>query len=550
MKRLFFMMAAVAAMVGCSKESNDTTNVESKTMFTMNASIVTDDTRVTVDGNNFTDVKWEQGDVVALSSVGGASATLVAETGGDTDVRFVGEGSATADADTYYAIYPATTITDGVANVELASQSGDDKDSAVLVAKAEGTKGVAIDMAFKPANALLHVAVSGVSSLSKAEFVAFDGTMLPQGFDYLFASETTQRYGEVAAYTIENPSKDGFFFSLPADLNMANGYVVRLTDVSGNVCSKAYNAKIFEKATTTRVNIEWSQPTVTLGAKTSYSYYLAGQPSIANSCANTDVFFVTGKSGESCASSYAGVQDAMISDLGYEVDGTTYTYSAGQVSWDKAANTFCINETPSYSTAWGEKSDIKAFVVVNDKKYYSTNNVWLTGLPYSYNFVNGSLDAYRSAGWSTNGKLRVSNETLAGRAKTLVLCHRRYSKVFIVLFDEHEKGFVVSPKFFVPATTMVQPSIVHSTYNAGGDIARITYVGAVPNTTSSNQSAISFSTTGGSNTGGTIYGANVWQNSFGLSESTPYISIDCNDTAGNNLGAYYFLHEAHFRYAE
>lgn len=548
MKKIFIALAAVAAMVGCSKENAPIDAIE-KDSFTMNASIVLDETRVTVEGDKFTDVKWEAGDNVTLSSAAGASATLAAEAGGDTNIRFVGEGTAAADSDTYYAIYPATTITNGEANVELAAQSGDD--AAVLVAKAAGNKGEAINMEFKPVNSLLHVAVNGVESLSKAEFKSYTGKSLAANFTYNYADDTIEHgTSTVASYEVANPAADGFFFSLPADLDMSEGYVVTLTDTNGNVCSKAYNGKIFERGKTTRVNIEWSTPSVTLGAKTSYSYYLAGDSATANKCANTDIFFVTGKNGESCASSYAGVQDAMITDLGYEVDGATYTYSAGQVSWDKGNNAFSMISNPSYSTSWGEKTGIKAFVVVNGKKVYSTNNLWLTGLPYSYNFVDGSLDAYRSAGWSTNGKLRVSNETLIGRSKTLVLCHRRYVNYWIGKADEHEKGYVVSPKFFVPATTMVQPSIVHSTYYSGGDLARTTYVGAVSKTTSSNKSAISFSTTGGSSTGGTIYGANVWQNSFGLTASTPYISIDCNDTPEELTGAYYFLHEAHFRYAE
>lgn len=411
MKRLFFMMAAVAAMVGCSKESNDTTNVESKTMFTMNASIVTDDTRVTVDGNNFTDVKWEQGDVVALSSVAGASATLVAETGGDTDVRFVGDGAAGADSDTYYAIYPAMTITDGVANVELVSQSGDDKDSAVLVAKADGTKGVAIDMAFKPANALLHVAVSGVSSLSKAEFVAFDGTMLPQGFDYLFASETTQRYGEVAAYTIENPSKDGFFFSLPADLNMANGYVVRLTDASGNVCSKAYNGKTFEKATTTRVAIDFATPSVTLGAKTSYSYYLLNQPASANSCANNVVYF----SGD-CASTYAGIQNVYVTEVGFKVDGTTYSSANGGVTWNKSAKSFSMNNmTVSEKRGYA----VEAYIVTKEHgTITASNTLYITGLPYTLN-VSANDGTWAEDGyvnWNTSSGIRLGYNQWGGSA--------------------------------------------------------------------------------------------------------------------------------------
>lgn len=543
MKKIFMALAAVAALVGCSKE-NTPMDVVANDNFAINASIVLDDTRVTVEGENFTDVKWVAGDEVTLSSKAGASAKLVAESGGDTDIRFVGEGSAVADADTYYAIYPATAIVDGEATIDLATQSG--SDAAVLVSKAEGEKDVAIDMAFKPANALLHVAVSGVSSLSKAEFVAYDGTALPQSFTYAFESESVATTGEVAAYTIENPLVDGFFFSLPADLNLENGYVVRLTDASGNVCSKAYNGKMFAKATTTRVAIDFATPSVTLGAKTSYSYYAAGLPATANSCANTDIFFVTGKNGESCASSYAGVQDAMISDLGYEVDGTTYTYSAGQVSWDKATNTFCINEAPSYSTAWGEKTGIKAFVVVNGKKYYSTNNLWLTGLPYSYNFVNGSLDAYRNAGWSTNGKLRVESETLAGHSSTLVLHH--YRKVFSTT---NESGFVVSPKFCTPSDISVQPQIIRHAYSAGVFTTNITktgYVGAV-NSTTSKSTTISFSDTTNNTTSDATSGSGVWMDSFSISPSYPYISVSCC-TNVKNSGTYYFLYEAHFRYAE
>lgn len=487
MKKIFIALAAVAAMVGCSKE-NAQMEAVSKDSFKMNASIVLDETRVTVDGEKFNEVKWEQGDVVALSSAAGASATLTAESAGDTDVRFVGEGSAVADTDTYYAIYPATTITDGVVSFDLTSQLGDD--AAVLAAKAEGTKNVAIDMTFKPVNSLLHVAVSGVESLSKAEFVAFDGAMLPQGFAYAFNSETTQNYGDggVAAYTIENPSKDGFFFSLPADLNMANGYVVRLTDANGNVCSKAYNAKTFAKATTTRVAIDFATPSVTLGAKTSYSYYAAGDSATANKCANTDIFFVTGKNDESCASSYAGVQDAMISDLGYEIDGTTYTYSAGQVSWDKAANTFCINEQPTYSAEWGEKTAIKAFVVVEGKKYYSTNNVWLTGMPYSFKFYQSNNDSIDAAGWKRNGNARMEQDLLdlkdGGMAGS-------------------GTGWVASPAYYAPQTIETALTLQAKYYVAAlrpsGQKATL-YVGTTTSNTSTSSTSKSVQLTGSNDT--------------------------------------------------
>ena len=385
-------LAAVAALVGCSKE-NTPMDVVANDNFAINASIVLDDTRVTVEGEKFTDVKWEQGDNVTLSSKAGASATLAAESGGDTDIRFVGEGSAVADADTdtYYAIYPATDIVDGVATIDLATQSG--SDAAVLVSKANGAKDVAIDMEFKPANALLHVAVSGVSSLSKAEFVAYDGTALPQSFTYAFESESVATTGEVAAYTIENPSKDGFFFSLPADLNMANGYVVRLTDASGNVCSKAYNGKTFEKATTTRVAIDFATPSVTLGAKTSYSYYLLNQPASANTCAN-DVIYFTGD----CASTYAGIQNVYVTEVGFKVDGTTYSSANGDVTWNKSAKSFSMNNmTVSEKRGYA----VEAYIVTKEHgTITSSNTLYITGLPYN-------VTPSESLGW-TDGSWNVS----------------------------------------------------------------------------------------------------------------------------------------------
>ena len=401
-------LAAVAALVGCSKE-NTPMDVVANDNFAINASIVLDDTRVTVEGENFTDVKWVAGDEVTLSSKAGASAKLVAESGGDTDIRFVGEGSAAADADTYYAIYPATAIVDGVATIDLTAQSG--SDAAVLVSKAEGTKDTAIDMAFKPANALLHVAVSGVSSLSKAEFVAYDGTALPQSFTYAFESESVATTGEVAAYTIENPSVDGFFFSLPADLNLEKGYVVRLTDASGNVCSKAYNGKMFAKATTTRVAIEWSTPSVTLGAKTSYSYYLLNQPASANTCAN-DVIYFTGD----CASTYAGIQNVYVTEVGFKVDGTTYSSANGGVTWNKSAKSFSMNNmTVSEKRGYA----VEAYIVTKEHgTITSSNTLYITGLPYTLN-VSANDGTWAEEGyvnWNTSSGVRLGYNQWGGEA--------------------------------------------------------------------------------------------------------------------------------------
>ena len=542
MRKIFIALAAVAAMVGCSKE-NTHTDVAVEDNFTINASILTHDTRVTVGGDQFTEVSWEAGDKIRVESAGGFNADLVAETSGRENIRFVCDAYPVAATDTYYAVYPSSNISEATVTFYCDNQPGDDV--AALVAKAENVNSSKIEMTFKPVNALLHVKVSGVSSLSKAEFVSYSSTKtLPETFTYDYTNGAIEHNGSRTSYEVSNPAVGGFFFSLPGNLDMSEGYVVRLTDANGNVCSKAYEGKTFAEATTTRVAIEWSQPTVTLGAKTSYSYYLAGASATANSCANTDIFFVTGKNGESCASSYAGVQDAMITDLGYEVDGTTYTYSAGQVSWDKAANTFCINETPSYSTAWGEKTGIKAFIVVNGKRVYSTNNLWLTGLPYSYNFVDGSLDAYKAADWTLRGTLNMTDRTLVARTTTLVLQTKRAGV--------KESGFIVSPKFYMPSNISIQASILRSAYYLywGGSKTRTGYVGTVANNATSNTSSVTYTCSADSDIGGTVVGNGEWLTAFEISPLAPFISIDCDEGDFSSTAHHYFLHAAHFRYAE
>lgn len=400
-------LAAVAALVGCTKEA-PIANTETKEALSIVASIDLSETRVSVEGEKFTDVKWEMGDEVALSSAAGASATLKATASGDTDIRFEGEGSFAADVDTYYAVYPATEIAGGVATFDLASQLGDD--AAVLAAKAEGVAKGSIPMTFKPVNALLHVKVTGIAELAKAEFMAYNGATLAQGFTYNVASDATQPYGEVAAYTITNPAAEGFFFSLPADLNMAEGYVVRLTDASGNVCSKAYNGKTFAAATTTRVEIAWSQPTVTLGAKTSYSYYLLNQPASANSCANNVIYF-TGD----CATTYAGIQNVYVSEVGFYVDGTKYSSADGKVTWNKGSKSFSMSNI----TAANGGHNVKAYIVTEEHgTITSANTLYITGLPYTLN-VSANDGTWAEEGyvnWNTSSGIRLGYNQWGGSA--------------------------------------------------------------------------------------------------------------------------------------
>ena len=535
MKKLFISLAALAAVVGCSKVEEHNTNIDAKQRISLSASIEVEETRVTVEGEKFTEVAWEQEDAIRLVSVGGLDAELKANGAGKESVGFEGEGAFVAEVDTYYAVHPAQTIEGATVTFDYAEQSG--SDVVALVAKGECMASNDLKLSFKPVNSLLHVAVSGAESLAKAEFSAFDGLAIASSFTYNFTDDSTVLGGSVEKLVIENPAAEGFFFSLPADLDMANGYVVTLTDAAGNVCSKAYNGKTFARGTTTRVEIAWSTPVVTLVApKTSYSYYAEGNSSKANSCANNVIYF-------DGASTYANIQNAMVAEAGFIVDGTEYAATI-----DTATKSFTMGNVTVAS--WGAKS-VEAYVKTKDGRTIKSaaETVYITGLPYSYNFEKSSLDNYSADGWTTNGKLRVSNEDLAGRTSTLVLHHRRYSKVLIVLFNEREKGYVVSPKFVTPSDIAVQPMVARSAYNAVGDQTRTGYVGPVANTSSSS-SAISYTTLATNDLKETVYGSGEWMGSLIINNSVPYISVDCLDNNGNELGAYYFLHEVAFRYAE
>ena len=404
MRKIFISLAALAAVVGCSKFEEHSANVDTKQTISLSASIEVEDTRVTIEGETFTDVKWEQGDAIKLESVAGVDATLVAAAAGDVDINFVGEGAFAADVDTYYAVYPATDIVDATVTFDYTQQSG--SDVAALVAKSEESSQSALKMSFKPINALLHVAVSGVESLAKAEFSAFDGSDVASSLTYDFTTDATTMGGGVEALVVENPAAEGFFFALPADLDMANGYVVTLTDAAGNVCSKAYNGKSFARGTTTRVEIAWSTPVVTLVApKTSYSYYLAGDKTTANNCANNVIYF-------DGASSYANLQNAMVAEAGFIVDGKEYVATI-----DTATKSFSVGNVTVSS--WGAKS-VEAYIKTKDGKRYESvaETVYITGLPYTLNIAanDGTWDEEGYVNWNTSSAVRLGKNQWGGEA--------------------------------------------------------------------------------------------------------------------------------------
>ena len=501
MRKIFISLAALAAVVGCSKFEEHSANVDTKQTISLSASIEVEGTRVTIEGDKFTDVKWEQGDAIKLESVAGVDATLVAAAAGDVDINFVGDGAFAADVDTYYAVYPATDIVDATVTFDYTQQSG--SDVAALVAKSEDSSQSDLKMSFKPVNALLHVAVSGVESLAKAEFSAFDGSDVASSLIYDFTTDATTMGGGVEALVVENPAAEGFFFALPADLDMANGYVVTLTDAAGNVCSKAYNGKSFARGTTTRVEIAWSTPVVTLVApKTSYSYYLAGDKTTANNCANNVIYF-------DGASSYANLQNAMVAEAGFIVDGKEYVATI-----DTATKSFSIGNVTVAS--WGAKS-IEAYVKTKDGRTIKSavETVYITGLPYSFEFYNKSNSDVDNAGWKRNGNSSMKQDLMTLKEGGLA---------------GSDSGWVASPAYYAPATISTNVTINAKYYvaslSASSKKATL-YVGETASNTSSSSSASSIQLSGTNDTSsGSKWTASSV--SVNLNAGTRYVSINHN----------------------
>lgn len=271
---------------------------------------------------------------------------------------------------------------------------------------------------------------------------------------------------------------------------------------------------------------------------TSYTKYAAGKPVEANALDGSTIYVdVT-----------ININSSIVGNTNYSdvilVNGSKPVYNA-----DKTCVCFGGNDWKSHTISqitWTFDG------VTASHTLTAAKTVHVTGIPYGYSFEEKSLAQYKNDGWTTNGTLRVSNEGvgITERTSTLVLQHRLYSAGIFGLgkVDTNEKGFVVSPKFYFPSSINVQASIHRRAYKFGSDCTRTGYVGPVANTSTSSN-AVSYNvTSGGSDP--QVSGAGVWMTAFQMSSSLPYFSVDCNNRKDNDTASYYFLHEAHLRYAE
>ena len=463
MKKLIFSILALAGFAACSADSelNETIAPEQKETFTIFAAQEDfDDTRVSINPDNNmhpTVLTWNEGDQINLATENGISVKLNAEeVNGKTAVFRTTQPVGYTKDDTYYACYPASHA---ISTTQLlysipATQSGLAKDAVVLHGTGDvdaDTEGV--QMKFKPVNAVLFVSVTKAPAegFSKLEIRGYDNEQNLCGQATFDGTETDRSLATGGTITINgsaaNNNLKGVYVSLPGGVTFNTGYILTFTTVDGTVMSYGFNAKEMKEGSINEAQVKWTNPTVTLGAKTTYSYASAdpADPATANSMgggaangSGTTIFF-----NETYKSSFSGVQNAMIEDCGFVVDGTTYSATAGQVT--RNGKEFWMSDLKNQSKA---NHSVQAFIKIKHNAnivYSATQTLSVTGIPYSVPDCT-SKNFTEVPGWETTGTVEYWNK--AGWQTY------KYYKAW--LFGTTEKaGALFSPTFIVPAETTI-----------------------------------------------------------------------------------------------
>ncbi len=436
MKKFLFSVLALAGFAACSTdgELNETIAPEQKETLTIFATQQDfDDTRVSIsaDGNfHPTVLTWNEGDQIKLVTGSGISETLSAEEVNGKSATFRTTKPVNyVENDTYYACYPASQQINTTMLLYSVprTQSGLAKDAVVLYGTGDvdaETEGV--QMNFKPVNSVLFISVADAPTegFSKLEINDYNGKQILAG-DVTFNGETTDRElatgGTITINgTDANNNLKSVYVSLPGGVEFETGYILTYTTQNGMVMSFGFNAGKLEEGYIYEAQVKWTTPTVTLGAKTTYSY-ASTNPSKANSMgggaaagSGTTIFF-----NADYKSSFSNVQNAMIEDCGFIVNGTYYKESAGQVFRD--GKDFYMANLTGMSKA---DHTVQAFIKIKHNDTIITSapeTLSVTGIPYSVDCYNkgidyesgwettGVVEYWKGRGWQTCNQYRVSN---------------------------------------------------------------------------------------------------------------------------------------------
>ncbi len=491
-KFLFLSFFALLGLIGCSSDNSGELQTPSTT-FSLYATQLIEESRVTID-SNLELLNWELNDALKLTSQGGVNTTVYSQTSGKSDVLFRGEGTCrNAESDDYYAIYPSsqTLTTDGIARFDYTRQDGSAQKAICLIGRAKEAPSEHIVMDFKPINALLYVKVEGLTTGESLQEVTFSGVdnddiYIQQAYNLVndYTSEQSAKSITIAQPKLD--SQNGFYLALAGGQQLSTGYTLKLTTNKGCTLA-AFGRKSFLAGESVSVTVTLNPYTITLGAKTTYSYYAgingvtASNVDLANSMEGGSVENSGSKLflGSAYASSYSQIQRAIIDYVGFRIQkGSTivaiYTSEdSNSVTWNtskdangkETAGSFYLNTNAlqfSYAD-WGTYT-VSAFVKTKQNNNLesapqTSDTFYVTGLPYyaSFNDSNtATINYFSTLGWVGNEKCKLGKSD-RGYHLTLEGVSR--------LSSDSERGYAATPAYRIPNKTRV--TFTAHTYSTG-----------------------------------------------------------------------------------
>ncbi len=452
--KILMSLLALIVFAGCSTETIDE-NTQNLETFTVIASHIDEATaaRMWVDSETRATISaddknmWESNDKLAFAPAGGTQCTLTAtsvSSDGKT-ATFEGEGASFPGVTTFYAAYPSTAAiaADGTATYSIAStQDGSAASAMLLYGEGVRTSNTEIEISFVPVAAILHVTTGDamdriVVESCNGENIA--GTFTSAG---VFS-------GSGSAITIDPAgSANDFYVALPA-ATLAKGYKIRYYKDAGSDAQMLYsynynNGTSFEAGKGYKVNFtrEWSPVSVTLGARSSYSFYEDGKITEANACnAETIYFSNTTVNGVAlnCASSFSGISSTMVSECGFIIDNieTPATY-------DSATKTFSIANKSGLT--WGtNKMTVSAYIKHNGNiiAQSAPRTMHITGLPYNQTNFYGVTSM--PSGWTITGDYSWSSYWWGTSGDGNNYLRMKGA-------NESSRAYVLSPEFQIPSS--------------------------------------------------------------------------------------------------
>ena len=175
----------------------------------------------------------------------------------------------------------------------------------------------------------------------------------------------------------------------------------------------------------------------------------------------------------------------------------------------------------------------------------------VTGIPFSYEFTEGSLAKFTEYGWTMNGAVKENIVGYSSFGDIMDFANALYLSIYIPLIAD-DSGFAVSPRFHIPDSSIkVETEAVRYAY----DVAPVlttefnVYVGPVAATDAKYTSDAPTFKSKTETTAFNSIGVGEWA-TFELSKENPYYSISSNRTKTVYYAVCSAVNNSSLRYAK